>query len=427
MIVGQDGRAAAAEQLRRRLTETWTAPTSITFAATTLTNFHGENLAEFDVVMVLADCAMSQSAASSLLEIVEEAGPAVIALLNDPLEAGNFFEFAGAMAVPSAMEPSHLCLLLNGVLHRQGEVKRLKDEASLVERFHGGLKGQIARMHEELQLAALVQRDFLPRELPDLHGVEFAAMWRPTNYVSGDIYDLIRLDEDRVGVFIADAVGHGVPAALMTMVIYRSLITKETVGGISRILPPGEALARLNLEMIRRQGGSTRFATAVYAVVDCRRRTVQMAGAGHPPPLRFSSDGTTEVLETAGGLLGVFADESYGQIEFDLAVDDRLLFYTDGFEQAFPETAQDQHHRRLPTMRYLQEFDQLRRLPTATEMVETMARRVDDQQGSLHQVDDLTMICMNAGALATDRVRGDDFGDTQRAQPLRGGTLRLIS
>jgi len=250
--------------------------------------------------------------------------------------------------------------------------------------------------------------------------------------VSGDIYDLIRLDEDHIGVFIADAVGHGVPAALMTMVICRSLVTKEITGNTYRLIEPEHVLARLNMEMIRRQGRTTRFATAIYAVVDCRRRTVKLAGAGHPPPVRLLENGSSQTLETRGGLLGVFPDETYDQIEFELAIGDRLLFYTDGFEQAFPDTAEDAHQRRVPTRQYRSEFDQLSRLPNAAAMIDAINQRLDDQAGSLHQIDDLTLICMHAGALVgspreiaavaeheTATIVTDDHAE-------RGPSLRLV-
>jgi len=242
--------------------------------------------------------------------------------------------------------------------------------------------------------------------MPSLHGVDFAVMWRPANYVSGDIYDVNRLDADHVGVFIADAVGHGVPAALMTMVICRSLVMRERSEGALRILEPSEVLGRLNTAMIRRQERTTRFATACYALINCRSRTMRLAGAGHPPPLRLSADGSSEALETNGGLLGVFEDERYEQIDAELLVGDRLLLYSDGFEQAFPNTeSENAYQRRLPTNRYRAEFEQLAQLPTPDDVVEALGRRVNDQVGSLHQIDDLTLLCVHAGPLLSTADR----------------------
>jgi phosphoserine phosphatase RsbU/P len=401
IVAALEGHAALADAIAQRLSSAWhgggaTAPTMTTIGAAEL---QPDSLGSIDAVVLVGDRNVPPSPTLASLNLLEEAGVPVLALLDELPEPGNVYEFAGALIEKCTVDDQRLVSLLRGVLHRQQEVKRLRAEVALSQRFHGGLKGEIARMHEELQLAALVQREFLPRENPAMHGIEFAALWRPTNYVSGDIYDLIRLDEDHVGVFVADAVGHGVPAALMTMVICRSLSPKDITGNSYRIVPPAEVLGRLNAEMIRRQGRTTRFATAVYAVIDCRSRVMHLAGAGHPPPMRLSRQGVSSPLETVGGLLGVFPDEEYTQIEVQLDADDRVLFYTDGFEQAFPNIAQGETNHRMPSTRYRTEFGQLHRLETASEMVEAISRRLDDQIGSLHQIDDLTMVCMRIGAL----------------------------
>ncbi len=290
---------------------------------------------------------------------------------------------------------------IHGMLARQVDIRRLQHELSLSMRCTGGLRGEITRMHDELQLAAMVQQEFLPRELPDVHGVRFAAMWQPASYVSGDIYDVCRLDEDHVSLFLADAVGHGVPAALLTMVICRSLPTREVVAGRTRIVPPSEALARLNAEMIRRQGRTTRFATAVYGVLNCRTRVLKLAGAGHPAPLIFRRDGRSESLETPGGLLGVFEGESFDHIEVQLNVDDRLVMFSDGFEVAFPNgkpgLRPGGERQALPSRQYLEEFERLRAESDPKLAMEAMREAVSRQQGSLHQIDDLTLLCTDVG------------------------------
>ncbi len=413
IVTALEGHDAIALQVAQRLTQAWSgenSPNIRTIAAMTLEN---EKLSAIDTAIVIAGANCLQSVALPWLSLLQDAGVPALALLDSIPSAGeNVFEFAGALVDLHCAPGPQLCMILRGLLHRQNEVRQLRQEVAISQRFHGGLKTEIAKMHEELQLAALVQREFLPREVPSLHGVEFAALWRPTNYVSGDLYDIIRLDEDHVGVFIADAVGHGVPAALMTMVISRSLNTKEISGGSYRLVPPSEVLLRLNAEMIRRQGRTTRFATAVYALINCRDRIVTLAGAGQPPPVRLAADGSSTVLETSGGLLGVFADEQYDQIEFELNADDRLLFYTDGFEQAFPAPQSETSDRRVPTNRYRNEFEQLATLATPSEMIDVINQRIDDQSGSLHQIDDLTLVCVHAGALAN----GESLEETSEPQ-----------
>jgi serine phosphatase RsbU (regulator of sigma subunit) len=432
IVAALEGHAARADEVHQRLVRAWSSHIPCGFTNVGAAELQLDALQNIDAIVLVADTSARQSTTLAILESVSEAGLPVLALLDSKPEGDNSFEFAGAMVERWDVADDRLCALLTGMLHRQQDIKRLRAEMTLNQRFNGGLKGEIAKMHEELQLAALVQREFLPREMPSMHGIEFAALWRPSNYVSGDIYDLIRLDEDHIGIFVADAVGHGVPAALMTMVICRSLTCKEITGNSYRLVPPSEVLARLNVEMIRRQGRSTRFATAVYGLIDCRRRVLQLAGAGHPPPVRLCSSGRSEVLQTTGGLLGVFPDETYEQIDVDLALGDRLLFYTDGFEQAFPAAqTNDAYQRRLPSTRYRSEFDQLRLLPSAADMIEAISRRLDDQTGSLHQIDDLTLVCVHAGTLApagdANSCEPENIATPSGGDEIRAGNLRLAS
>jgi sigma-B regulation protein RsbU (phosphoserine phosphatase) len=281
---------------------------------------------------------------------------------------------------------------IRGMLSRQSEVDRLNRELGVATRFTSGLRGEIARMQEELQLAAHVQREFLPRSFPQVGSVRMDAFWRPASYVSGDIYDVMRLDEEHVGVFVADAVGHGVPAALLTMVICRALPAKETGDKTYRIVPPAEALARINADLISHQGRTTRFATAVYCVINGRTGHVRMASAGHPAPVLLRHAGGSELLDTGGGLLGVFDGEAYPETDLTLHAGDRLLIYSDGFEQAFPGDPTGSRRSRLPSKRYLEEFEALAPLESPSDMVQLIGRRVDMQFGSLHQADDLTLV-----------------------------------
>lgn len=391
-----------AEQVRSRLDKAWSNPRPASFEIIRLSDIREEAFASLDAAIFVEDAESNHSSALSLLSLLEEHSVPVLALTHNSIEKNNAYEFSGALVQHLETDDSQICFMLAGILHRQQEVRRLQQEISLAQRYQGGMRNEITKIHEELQLAAMVQREFLPKVIPSHCGVSFATLWRPAHYVSGDIYDIRRLDEDHIGVFLADAAGHGVPAALMTMVICRALETKDIDDNSYRILPPSEVMARLNEGMIRRQGQSSRFATAVYALINCRTRTMSLSGAGHPPPKLIHADGTTTEIETPGGLLGVFEDETFDQVDITLRVDDRMLLFTDGFEQAFPDASHDEQKNsyKLPTDRYHEEFDAIASLMDPKKMIAAIDRRLDDQSGSLHQIDDLTLICMHAGSLA---------------------------
>ena len=314
----------------------------------------------------------------------------------------------------SADTPNHVIVGLLRVLltQRQG-LRQLEAELQQIRANESGLCTQIHKLDEELRLASQLQREFLPPHLPVVKGLDFRALYRPAGYVSGDIYDVARLDEHHVGILIADAVGHGVPAALMTVFMKKALCTKEIgprfAGGF-RITPPAETLARLNQDMIDHQAGKVRTATAWYGVVDTRDMTLRYARAGHPYPLLLHADGSSRFLEVEGSLLAVFPDEVFEEGFVQLQPGDRLLLYSDGFEYAFQEltgeVAQRQH---LANTLYQDEFRQLAQGPLDQALTRMIAK-LDQQAGSLNQIDDLTVVCMAVDPLPCEAAAATCVG-----------------
>lgn len=305
----------------------------------------------------------------------------------------------GVVACPADQPPALACAVLRSLWSQAGVLKNLQRELKFLHAHQGGLCDQIGKIDEELRLAAQLQREFLPHELPRVGLVEFHALFRPAGYVSGDIYDVVRLDEHHVGVFIADAVGHGVPAALMTMYIKRCLQTKTidpgSPGGY-RITSPDAALAHLNVDMCNQPStGKIRFATACYAVVNCNTLEMLFARAGHPFPLVLHADGTSTHLEPDGAMLGIFPEEVFQLQRVQLQAGDRLLFYSDGFELAFPQEGEGNADDRAArsTQQYTQEFKDLANGSLEAALARLVAN-LDQQAGSLNQQDDMTVVAL---------------------------------
>lgn len=303
----------------------------------------------------------------------------------------------GLIVESHEVAPARLAAMLFALAERQPAICTLDLELTVASRSQGGVRGEMYRLHEELNLAAVVQRELLPASLPQLPGVQFGVLFRPAGYVSGDIYDVRRLDEHHAGFFIADAVGHGVPAALLTMVLTRTLRMNRPGLGGTEIVWPGEAMTRLNDELCRGVRDNPRFSTAIYGVVNGCTRRVVLAGAGHPPPLRLRRGSVTRV-PTDGPLLGIFPGEQYGEVAFTLAEDETLLLYSDGFETAFAPPDGEVRRRRSSDA-YVYELAALswpgcggEESPQA--VLEELARRLDRQVGSLHQVDDVTAVAV---------------------------------
>jgi sigma-B regulation protein RsbU (phosphoserine phosphatase) len=278
----------------------------------------------------------------------------------------------------------------------QREMDALRSELNMLRRRDDTINQYLHRLDEELRLAARLQQDFLPKKLPQLGPVRFHTLFRPAGYVSGDLYDVMRLDERHVGFYIADAVGHGMPAALLTMFLKHALVTKDIAppadpsapgGGAKtyRLLEPGEALRRLNQTLLDQNLSAATFATALYGTIDVETLECRVAKAGHPTPMLLRHDGQVEALEADGCLLGIFPDEAFETQDLQLNPGDRIVLYTDGIEVCFADD------RILDSARWRDELVRRRHLG-GKQLLEDFAHHLDQESGSLDPSDDLTMM-----------------------------------
>jgi sigma-B regulation protein RsbU (phosphoserine phosphatase) len=272
------------------------------------------------------------------------------------------------------------------VLH--DEVANLNAELNLLRRKSDTLNFHMSRLDEELRLAARLQQDFLPKSLPQFGRIHFHTLFRPAGYVSGDFYDVMRLDEKHIGFYIADAVGHGVPAALLTMFIKHALTTKQIIAGKGyRLLSASETITRLNETLIEQDLSAATFATAVYCTLNVDTLKLTVCRAGHPHPVLLRAGGAVESLEPEGGLLGVFSEQQFQETSVTLASGDRLLMFTDGIEVCFSDdvTADKERWRdELSSRRHL----------SAKKLLEEFAQLIDKENGSITPRDDLTMVVL---------------------------------
>jgi sigma-B regulation protein RsbU (phosphoserine phosphatase) len=267
------------------------------------------------------------------------------------------------------------------------EADELRNELNSLRRRDETLNYYMHRLDEELRLAARLQQDFLPKILPQLGPVHFHTLFRPAGYVSGDLYDIMRLDEKRIGFYIADAVGHGMPAALLTMFIKHALVTKEISGNTYRLLAPGETLTKLNSSLIDQNLSQAAFATALYGVIDVETLEVTIARAGHPNPLLVQADGSIDTLGCEGPLLGIFPDEQFTDIKFQLRPGERIILYTDGVEVAFTDDGA------LESQQWRTELESRIHHPSE-QLLNELAARIDSESGSLEPKDDLTVVIL---------------------------------
>jgi sigma-B regulation protein RsbU (phosphoserine phosphatase) len=184
----------------------------------------------------------------------------------------------------------------------------------------------------ELRSIAEIQRSLLPAEKPKVHGLDVAVHYQTAKRAGGDYYDFFPLPNDRLGVLIADASGHGAPAAVLMAVAHSIAHTRPEPP-----LRPGEFLTHLNAHLTRRYTRPTgSFVTAFYAVFDPMNGLLSYASAGHNPPrLLRAADGFKIALNRAQKLpLGIKADEHYLEQTVPLLPSDQVVFFTDGVIEA---------------------------------------------------------------------------------------------
>src|ERR687897_1749362 len=183
------------------------------------------------------------------------------------------------------------------------------------------------RFEQELEVARLIQQNFLPRELPDLPGWQIAAYYRPAREVGGDFYDVIPLPDGRVGFVVGDVTDKGVPAALV-MSATRTLMRASA----QRLIEPGEVLERLN-EHLYPVMPAKMFVTCLYGVLDPETGHLRFANAGHDLPYVKTADGIVE-LRARGMPLGLMPGMRYEEKEAVLEPGDSVLLHSDGIVEA---------------------------------------------------------------------------------------------
>lgn len=189
----------------------------------------------------------------------------------------------------------------------------------------------VENLTEQMRLAGLVQRDFLPAQLPQSERVRWAATFQPAEWVSGDIYDIAQIDAQNLGFYIVDAVGHGMPAALLTVFVKQAMALRETASPY-RILEPAEVMRQLNLRMCREKLSGYQFSTCCYGLLNTETMTLRYARAGHPYPILMRPGRNPVQLEARGSLLGVFEQAEYVESGLALETGDKILLYSDGAE-----------------------------------------------------------------------------------------------
>ena len=239
-----------------------------------------------------------------------------------------------------------------------------------LELVNEALEASQKRIQCDLQAAASIQQDLLPKASLDCFPVELAWDFMPADELSGDIFNFYQLDNDYMGFYLADVSGHGVPAAMLSVHISKMLSAEPRPDSLVRLSEqeiegntatggnflfgalnrreqvlnresssrsyrePKDVAARLNSQF-QSSDESMLYFTMIYGVLNTRTGQGTLCQAGHPYPMICRSDGSIQRLGEGGLPIGLMPDASFEQVEFQLHPGDRLLVYSDGITECF--------------------------------------------------------------------------------------------
>jgi len=250
---------------------------------------------------------------------------------------------------------------------------------------------QKERLERELEIAKEVQEQLFPHEAPRMRKMELTGLCLPARVVSGDYYDFLQLEVDRMGMALGDICGKGISAALLMANLQATLRsnvsiylrdtgihTNDGAGGVSSVVK------RVN-EQIYHHTSANKFASFFYAVYDERNATFTYCNAGHNPPLFLNRNGCQR-LSTGGTVVGIFPDADYQEETIQLQPGDLFLAYTDGIVECVSEYGEEFGEERL--VRLVEE----NRESSAEQIQRMVVERVLEWAYEEERDDDMTLI-----------------------------------
>ncbi|MBN1508623.1 MAG: SpoIIE family protein phosphatase [Sedimentisphaerales bacterium] len=215
--------------------------------------------------------------------------------------------------------------------------QQLKEAFERIDRQNQDLSRANQRMKSDLDAAARVQRTLLPDKFPEVEGLSFAWAYRPCDELAGDALNIVRINDDLVAVYLLDVSGHGVPAALLSVTVTRSLHPRtgdaaSLVAGPApnpQAVGPAQVAARLN-SLYPMESNGEHYFTMIYGLLDIHTRRLRFTVAGHPGPILARTGEPPRRLDVYGLPIGMVDEAEYDESLIDLQPGDRLYLHSDG-------------------------------------------------------------------------------------------------
>jgi phosphoserine phosphatase RsbU/P len=240
------------------------------------------------------------------------------------------------------------------------------------------------RIERELELAATIQRQILPRDLPEVRGLEIAARNVPTRQVGGDYYDLFPLSRGRLGFVVADVSGKGVPAALLVSTVHAAVHLQ-----IDESPTIADLVGRIDRHL-QRYAATRKFLTCFFGLIEPDTGTLRYVSAGHNPALLRRASGQIDQLGATGVPLGMFPKAQWKEQEARMAPGDLLCVYTDGVTEALDANEEEFGMDRLSKL--------LAAGDAPAELCRKVFASVDAFAAGVPQYDDQTLLIVRRSA-----------------------------
>ncbi|HOK09431.1 MAG TPA: SpoIIE family protein phosphatase [Candidatus Hydrogenedens sp.] len=218
------------------------------------------------------------------------------------------------------------------LLEIQQKNTELENRLAELELAYQLVQAQTEMFQQDLRRAERIQRALLPKIIPRHQELSASVYYQPLNRIGGDLFDIFQLDENRIGVYIADTSGHGIGSALVTTFLKYAFQPKcDLDRGGYEIITPKELLKSLNEKLVFGPFGYEMFMSLCYAIIDFQKKSIEVCNAGHPSILwRHQSDNSIEIIRVPAPALGIVSKANFTSMTFSWDWGDTFLFYTDG-------------------------------------------------------------------------------------------------
>ena len=297
-------------------------------------------LKEKDIDIILSDINMPEMDGLTLLtKINEMQNPALKCIMVSAYgDMGNIRQAMNNGAFDFATKPIDLDDLSVTIEKAAEQIAYIKQS----QKEHT----QLESLKTDLAVASEIQHAILPRVFPPFpeneHELDLAALMKPAKDVGGDFYDFFRIDQDHIGLVMADVSGKGIPAAIF-MAVSRTLIRTIGLQGYSS----GVCLAKAN-ELLYGESTEAMFVTVFYAIYNIRTGEMEYCNGGHNSPYILRANGRVEQMPMSTNcIVGIMDGLTYTSAHEQLGVGDTLLMYTDGVNEAFNTTFEEYGEPRM--------------------------------------------------------------------------------